>query len=286
MKEHYIDDVLDEDKVIDNQRYAVLSYLLPDPDKNELNIPMIKIRGSYKTVEECQKRITYLQRTEKYFHLYIVEVGKWGGLYDQKYIEENLNVDTVYQESQLNDLMKGYKENMDKVSIEFEERKQFYKERAELEKTEEGREYLKSLNENPVAIQSKIEYLNLEFKKALDGIKGLLKERETCNDLLGKFSEEELKVLEKGIQNPMLTDDKGNLIEDKKKAEITEEDIKEFTQLLKKHEPVAHSPKGSSLPQRDNSTKLGDPEGATHSTKLSEFFGENQANENDDDDDD
>ena len=59
-------DFLDEDSKVYKQTYAVFSYTLPctDPKGKRTEgggFPMFKIRGSYETVEECERRIKKLQ---------------------------------------------------------------------------------------------------------------------------------------------------------------------------------------------------------------------------------
>lgn len=116
------EDLLTEDTPVFAQNYFVLSYLLPS-SKNKNSNPMFKMRGAYKTVEEAQERIKTLQMSDKYFNLYICEVGKWGLLLpDESPLLENMSVE--YMNSEMNNMMREYKNNMDKKDIEFEERKE------------------------------------------------------------------------------------------------------------------------------------------------------------------
>lgn len=117
-----VEDHLTEDSPINGQNYFVLSYLLPDETKGA-RIPMIKVRGTYKTVEDCQRRIDSLKSVDKYFNLFIAEVGKWGGLYTNEEVMKMDDVDVTYRNETMNNMMKEYKKNKDQNELDFEERR-------------------------------------------------------------------------------------------------------------------------------------------------------------------
>lgn len=68
----------------------------------------LKVRGSYETIEEAQKRAKDLKKKDPNFSVYVCEVGCW--------IPWAPNPDDIesaeYSETQLNTLMKEYNENM------------------------------------------------------------------------------------------------------------------------------------------------------------------------------
>src|SRR4029079_11223208 len=148
-KTRLLEDYLDEDKIIPNQRYCVFSYLLPGKD-NELDAPLFKVRGCYKTTDECASKIKSLQSKDKYFHMYTIEVGKWGSLLDDDSIAKMDDVDVEYREEKMNTMMRQYKESKDKADVEFESRTNAMKQRAQFEGTPEGQEYLANLKEEPI----------------------------------------------------------------------------------------------------------------------------------------
>ncbi len=87
-------DYLDEDQIINSQKYAILSYVLPsDDEKGKSNMskatPMFKIRGSYSSIEDCESRIKKLQVYDSTFNMFVVEVGKWGALLTEEQIKGN-----------------------------------------------------------------------------------------------------------------------------------------------------------------------------------------------------
>ncbi len=116
-KNQVVIDFLDEDPVIPGQLFCVLSFLSPEGIKN-CSMRGVKIRGVYKSQEEAERKCTELRKIDKYFDIYVCEVGKWCAWddADKSYNQE-------YNNKQLNDLMKSYKENKDKSSLLYEQRK-------------------------------------------------------------------------------------------------------------------------------------------------------------------
>ena len=111
------EDYLDEDKVIKGQHYVCLSFLTPlsfpeekrEQYKNQ-KILGLKVRGVYKSYEEADERAKYLQKLDKYHHVFVGEVGKW--LPFNVDTADN-NVDNqVYREQELNQYMKAYKDSL------------------------------------------------------------------------------------------------------------------------------------------------------------------------------
>lgn len=205
-----IQDYLDEDRKISNQEFFVLSYLLPG-EKNELKVPMIKVRGSYKTVDECKKKIDSLNNTDKYFHKYICSVGMWGGLWDDESLEKMDEVDIVHRDSLLNSMMKEYKENREQADIHFEERKETMKKRAEFEATPEGRLEMENTVESAEVIQDRIRFADKELTELNARLVEISKIK-SQNELLLAKAASSSKALEPVIEEVEETDD---TVEDK-----------------------------------------------------------------------
>lgn len=119
MATKYID-YLNEDKPIPGQMWACVSFLSPEGIKN-CSVRGLKIRGVYGTRKEADEQAIELQKMDPDFHVFVGEVGKWLP-FDPS---DNLDAieDHVYQEKELNDLMKEYKNNMAKAKQMEEERK-------------------------------------------------------------------------------------------------------------------------------------------------------------------
>ena len=115
-------DYLTEDKPLPKQKFVVLSILSPKFIKtsNEFdNIRGIKIRGSYETYDEAQKRAEYLQKIDPSFNVFIGEVGKWLPFDDSPDNAE----DTTYGDKKLNNLMKEYLKKQEEAKELYEKRK-------------------------------------------------------------------------------------------------------------------------------------------------------------------
>lgn len=176
-------DFLDEDIEIRNQKYCVLSYTLPKPGDSDpkgkkrvgFDTPMVKIRGSFSTVEECESRIERLKKSDKYFHMYVASVGTWGPLLTEDQHKES-GTNSVFMNQEMNEFMKGYKETQDKQTDIFEERKKELAEKARFEGTKEGQALLASKKENPVSVKDRI-------SKTEDMIRDLTKQLKEAQEL-------------------------------------------------------------------------------------------------------
>jgi len=91
-------------------------------EKNEFHTSIrgFKVRGVYESVKEAQQRAEHLKKKDPNFNIYIAEVGCWC-----PWSPNPTDIaDQEYAETELNTLMKKYKENM-------QIRDQMYKERFE-----------------------------------------------------------------------------------------------------------------------------------------------------------
>lgn len=89
--------------------------------KNNFTTTMrgVKVRGVYSSTKEAEARGKKLQQKDKYFNIFIGEVGKWLP-WDP---EPHRVQEQEYAEEELNKLMKKYKENEDNREKFFEERR-------------------------------------------------------------------------------------------------------------------------------------------------------------------
>ena len=111
-------DYLNEDEPIPRQNFVCLSFLSPEGIRN-CSTRGIKIRGVYETYDEAKARADELSKIDPDFDVFVGEVGKWCP-WDP---DPNSTQDQVYQEKELNDLMKGYKDNLQKVKKMEQQRK-------------------------------------------------------------------------------------------------------------------------------------------------------------------
>ena len=80
----------------------------------------IKIRGVYDRKEEAEKRVQQIRKKDKYFNIYVADVGCW--LPYETHILSNVQ-EQEYDDQPLNTLMKHYKQNKDEKDALFDERK-------------------------------------------------------------------------------------------------------------------------------------------------------------------
>lgn len=105
-------DLLSEDPELGGQKWCCVSFISKDNIKGA-TLNALKIRGSFSTREEAEQRAKDLAKIDPNFNVYVGEVGKWLP-WEQNPSEVENN---VYQEEELNKLMKGYKENLDNVKM-------------------------------------------------------------------------------------------------------------------------------------------------------------------------
>jgi len=79
----------------------------------------IKVRGSFESLKEAQNRAEKLRKNDPCFDVYVGQVGCWCPWSPNPDDIE----DSEYAETQMNTLMKSYKENMEKKDQLFQERK-------------------------------------------------------------------------------------------------------------------------------------------------------------------
>jgi len=168
-------DYLLEDDVINSQKYCCISFLSPE-GVSESNIRGVKVRGCYATYEEACKRAEFLQKVDKDFNIYVGEVGKWMPWDDQEKVEDN-----VYREQELNNLMKNYKENQEKMKEIEEQRKRDMLDKA-IQEAKESKEAKEKENEplNPTHEHIK---KKLENRKKEEIDNELIQDKEEINKL-------------------------------------------------------------------------------------------------------
>lgn len=161
-----IEDYLDEDPVIDRQNYCILSYILPQ-ENNNLKYPLLKIRGSYRTVEDCHERIKTLSVKDEIFDMIITEVGKYGSLLPASELQKKDNIDIKYREAKLNEFVKGYKEGKERSKTEFDRRQEHLKKYGSTLE-EDTTVSINDLQEQFNYFEKEIKHMNQEIDKFKD----------------------------------------------------------------------------------------------------------------------
>ena len=171
-----IEDVLMDDTEIYNQKFFILSYILPGA-KNDLKNPMVKMRGAFKSYEDAEKRIEKLKSADTFFDMYICEVGKWGSLLDEAEVLKSDDITTVYRDENLNEIFGKYKENRLLADTEHQKRKEMMKQKALEEGTVIFQKYLAFCDDTTkdflVPQTTTIEKFD-EYKKTIKNVQGYL----------------------------------------------------------------------------------------------------------------
>ena len=116
-------DILDEYRSFVDMHEKTLDDKFNEENGNQTSIRGIKVRGVYDNYKEAEIRSKALQQLDPNHHVFVGSVGYWLP-WDPS---PDRIVDQKYQEEQLNDLMKGYNENVEKrnafYQVQKEERK-------------------------------------------------------------------------------------------------------------------------------------------------------------------
>ena len=119
----------------------------------------VKVRGIYDSIREAQIRAKILQRRDKNFNVFVGQVGYW-----LPWDPDPYNVDKQeYLESELNNLMSKYNENVREKEELFENNKS--------EKIKSAREKSNVINKNHKEAREKIE----ELRKILNAKENIMK---------------------------------------------------------------------------------------------------------------
>ena len=113
-------DYLTEDTLIpENQNFMCISFL--SDVENKLSLKGVKVRGSFKTLEEAQDHAKKLQSIDHAHNVFVGEVGKWVAFNPD--VNSKEAGDPEYANEQLNKMMKDYNKNQEQASLVNEERK-------------------------------------------------------------------------------------------------------------------------------------------------------------------
>ena len=141
----YLKHLIEENNINLNQEYLdniyekYLDYLYNrdedfEKEFNEQNdfqttVRGVKVRGTYDTLKEAQVRAKLLQKKDKNFNVFVGQVGFWLPWDPNPHNIENQE----YFESELNELVKKYKENQSSKDDHFREHVDYVKQQASKE---------------------------------------------------------------------------------------------------------------------------------------------------------
>jgi hypothetical protein len=102
------------------QTYVCMSFL-SNKDDSSITTTGIRIGGVFETYEGACAHAKLIQEHDDRHHVFVGDVGKWLP-YDPDPNSDNVN-DSEYANEQLNTIMKGHKDNMEKARVFHEMRK-------------------------------------------------------------------------------------------------------------------------------------------------------------------
>ena len=203
-----LDDVM---KKYNDYTYKYQTELQKDFDernKFQTNIRGLKVRGTYSTRDEAEKRAKSLQNIDSEFHVFVGQVGYW--------LPWDPCADKVedehYMNNQLNEMMEKYKENNINKDIFYEEEKRNKLKAAKEEqmknkmKENEGKDE-SSKDPESEETSSKVNEILDTVEKTVEDVKDVIKDVEDVKDDVKEVVEEvkeiineEKEVVEEGVK--------------------------------------------------------------------------------------
>ena len=161
------------------QLYCCLSFL-SNKDDNTVTTTGVRVGGVFETYEGACAHAKLIQQEDDRHHVFVGEVGKWLP-YDPDPSSQQVE-DSEYANEQLNTLMKGHKENMERARVFHEMRKN----ESMMDNINENMEAKNKLREEVTSKLSKVK--NMEEAKTLttslenleEQIKGMQRKLEAC----------------------------------------------------------------------------------------------------------
>lgn len=175
-------DYLDEDVNLKGQNYVCISFLVPDKDSDK-TITGIKIRGTFPEYKEACEYAKKLQSEDKYFDVFVGEMGKWLP-FNPKPDSEQVR-DYEYETKELNEIMKGYKKNQEKAKLFHEQRKTFEMKKnvqENLERQIKNKEELTEKLNNENLDEEQKSLLEFNLQKIEDDLKEMNKRKEQLEE--------------------------------------------------------------------------------------------------------
>ena len=220
-------DYLFEDPPITNQQLALVSIVGPlMPQK--CDVWGLKIRGVAKDENEAKKMSQKILRMDNTCDVYTVEVGKFFPLA----VEPSSIGNVVYQNEELNKLIKGYLENKELAEEHWVKRKNDLVKEA----IKEGKyqEELANKPEHPIAVLNRINTYKETIKKIKADLEKFQIDLRISEEKYAEYTEEEKEIANKELQSAL---------EENRDAKIpnNEKTIEEIKESLREHEQGSSS---------------------------------------------
>lgn len=178
-------DYLFEDPPITGQNFALVSIVGPHM-KQKCDVWGLKIRGVCNTVDQAKNQTQKLMNIDNNYDIYTVEVGKFFPLA----VEPMEIQDIEYQNTQLNNLIKGYLENKETANQQWHARKNEMMQEA----IREGQDQSSSKKEHPIAVLQSVQTLNDKIKQLKQELEDSEKNLTNKMSDFNNYTEEERKL--------------------------------------------------------------------------------------------
>lgn len=180
-------DFLDEDPIIQDQQWVCLSFVSPFSNQKS-DIHALKFRGAFEKEEEAKERCKMLRESDPDFDIYIAQGFRWLPWYpDPSKIKTE-----EYANEQLNELVKGTKENNIKAKSHFKQRVREQNEKA----LEESLNYSESKREFPLVVKKRHSDLTEEIRSLKEKLEEAETKLQETSILLNNISLEEMEHAE------------------------------------------------------------------------------------------
>jgi hypothetical protein len=247
-------DCLDEDDPITGQQYVLLSFISPEGVMN-CKIRGVKVRGVYDSIEKANKMAAKLNKTDKYHHIFIGQMGKWlpwdpsaKHVEEEKYKDDKLNnimkkaheSEMKNQLKDLNELVGRHKENMDLKDKQHETRvANKIKQGAANYDDNDNNDKQKENNSGSDSDSNNDKHANHDekrYKKANVNLQNLNRNREALRERLHKKLEETRKKKQETDNKPNLEAQKKLIFEESKRVAAKGQNIESLKQDKEKIE--------------------------------------------------
>lgn len=111
-------DYLSEDKLIPHQKYTLISIVGPNYSQ-KCKMYALKVRGSCSSIEDANKLAGQIKSYDDKFDIHVVETGKFVPLA----LDPSKAKDTIYQNQQLNEMIRNYHDETEKANNEWQKQK-------------------------------------------------------------------------------------------------------------------------------------------------------------------
>lgn len=154
-------DYLSEDPEIQGQRYALISVVGPNLTQ-KCNVYGIKVRGVADSMDRAKQMSKKIHNSDPDFDIFTVDVGKFVPLD----VDPLQLKDVEYNNAQLNQLVKGYLENRESATEEYEKRRIEMRKQAILDGKLNKNKSDNDTEQHPVAILNRINELNEQIAQS------------------------------------------------------------------------------------------------------------------------